>query len=269
MNPTRYTQAFKNHRGKVSDKWSSYLQNYDRITQYLEAKNILEIGVQNGGSLEIWNDIYPDAENIVGVDTNDSCSRLVFDSEIFTLVIADAGKHEIVQYLKDVSNSFDLIVDDGSHQNLDIVSSLVYLLPMLDSNGFYVIEDISTSYWPSWGGSLYRHESAMNFLYRIADAINHEHWRVTEGLREYLACPIEMSDDFLEAVKRIRSISFQNSFVVIEMLSEGEVSSIGLRVQAGVETPVDDSMLRLSGLPISHDSFDGEVRESKSDPSAN
>jgi len=43
--------------GKVSDKWDSYLPIYDRLfgPRKDDAIGLLEIGVQNGGSLEIWS----------------------------------------------------------------------------------------------------------------------------------------------------------------------------------------------------------------------
>lgn len=49
-------QLYQEHHGKVSDKWSLYLAEYDRLlSPYRErAVNLLEIGIQNGGSLEIW-----------------------------------------------------------------------------------------------------------------------------------------------------------------------------------------------------------------------
>ena len=44
------------HKGKISDKWNLYLDIYERIFCSLRNKpiSLLEIGIQNGGSLEIW-----------------------------------------------------------------------------------------------------------------------------------------------------------------------------------------------------------------------
>src|SRR5947209_9549052 len=53
----------RRHRGKVSDKWESYFSTYEALFQPLRTKpiSLLEIGVQNGGSLEIWARYLPHA----------------------------------------------------------------------------------------------------------------------------------------------------------------------------------------------------------------
>ena len=48
---------YKNHIGKISDKWSIYLDVYeDKLKKYQDLPiNFFEIGVLNGGSLEIFS----------------------------------------------------------------------------------------------------------------------------------------------------------------------------------------------------------------------
>ena len=61
--------------GKVSDKWSSYLDYYDTVffSRKNESINLLEIGVQNGGSLETWAEYFKNAKNIIGCDIDEKC----------------------------------------------------------------------------------------------------------------------------------------------------------------------------------------------------
>lgn len=61
-------QLYQEHHGKVSDKWSLYLAEYDRLlSPYRErAVNLLEIGIQNGGSLEIWTRFFAHAHRVIG-----------------------------------------------------------------------------------------------------------------------------------------------------------------------------------------------------------
>jgi hypothetical protein len=60
------------HEAKYSDKWDSYLDVYERVLGDLRNKsiNILEIGVQNGGSLEIWDKYFPNSIKVLGCDIN-------------------------------------------------------------------------------------------------------------------------------------------------------------------------------------------------------
>lgn len=51
------TDMYQDHIGKLSDKWEFYLREYERVLKDYRKRNIslLEIGIQNGGSLEIWS----------------------------------------------------------------------------------------------------------------------------------------------------------------------------------------------------------------------
>ncbi|MFZ4216033.1 hypothetical protein ACOZB2_32335, partial [Pantoea endophytica] len=50
-------QLYQQHEGKSSDKWDIYLDVYDELffDRRSNVSSFLEIGVQNGGSLEIWS----------------------------------------------------------------------------------------------------------------------------------------------------------------------------------------------------------------------
>lgn len=79
MNPT-LRNLYENHHGKVSDKWSIYLDEYQRLLHSLQDKEVclLEVGVQNGGSLEIWGNYFSNARNIVGCDIDPKCAELSY-----------------------------------------------------------------------------------------------------------------------------------------------------------------------------------------------
>jgi hypothetical protein len=90
------TEIYRNHIGKVSDRWSLYLTEYDRLFAPWRDKPIrlLEIGIQNGGSLEIWSQFFPNAEKIVGCDIDLACTRLKYDDKRVAVVVADATTAE-------------------------------------------------------------------------------------------------------------------------------------------------------------------------------
>ena len=56
MEKLSFEQIHREKTGKVSDKWASYLPFYDEIFEKYRTQNLslLEIGIQNGGSLETW-----------------------------------------------------------------------------------------------------------------------------------------------------------------------------------------------------------------------
>ena len=68
MNQTTINQLHREKNGKFSNKWTSYPTYYDALFKPLchQPINLLEICVQNGGSLETWSTNFTRAQRIVG-----------------------------------------------------------------------------------------------------------------------------------------------------------------------------------------------------------
>src|SRR4051794_24354474 len=96
-------ELYANHSGNMSDKWSLYLDEYDRLfaSMWDHPVRLLEIGIQNGGSLDIWAQFFPNAEAIVGCDINPDCARLTYDDPRISVIVGDANapetQHRILQ----------------------------------------------------------------------------------------------------------------------------------------------------------------------------
>ena len=73
-----YKDAFDSQRNFNSDKWEHYFDIYDHLLgKFYESKvNYLEIGVQNGGSLEIAKKLFASNSLIVGMDIDPDCKHL-------------------------------------------------------------------------------------------------------------------------------------------------------------------------------------------------
>lgn len=119
-------ELFEEHDGKVSDKWFIYLEAYERIFSTFRTRpvRILEIGVQNGGSLEIWGKYFPRADVIVGCDINPDCGELVFDDAKIRLIVGDVNSAKIEREILATSSEYDIVIDDGSHNSSDIITPL-------------------------------------------------------------------------------------------------------------------------------------------------
>ena len=68
MSQIPFSEIHRQPAANPSDKWTHYLSVYNRLlNEYRDqAINLLEIGVFNGGSLEIWHDYFDNAQHIVG-----------------------------------------------------------------------------------------------------------------------------------------------------------------------------------------------------------
>ncbi|WP_411869765.1 hypothetical protein [Vulcanococcus limneticus] len=240
---------------KSSDKWESYFPVYERIFQGLSRGcadfKLLEIGVQNGGSLEVWRDFFGAGAQIIGVDIDHSVSLLKFDAGVRCL-IGDATDPAWAEPMASDNGPFDVIIDDGSHVSRDIVKAFCILFGHLKPSGVYVIEDLHASYFPDYGGGAPGCEfSAMEFFKQIADLINLEHWlrRDCDSLRESvpLVCASLNQDGLTEeSVLHICSIEFANSMVVIRKSAGEAPVSLGARIVSPGEAKVCKDTLALN-----------------------
>jgi Methyltransferase domain len=237
---------FSNHQGKLSDKWSIYLHEYDRIfSPYRDQPlKLLEIGVSHGGSLEIWSKYFAQAVKLVGCDINRNCARLSYDEPNIAVVVGDANVDETYRRLLEEASDFDLIIDDGSHRSGDVVRSFARYFDHLNDGGLYVVEDLHCSYWEGWQGGLHLTESSMAFFKKLADTINHEHWGTGETRGEFLrSFKIKYRAEFgEEMLTHIHSIEFINSMCIVRK-SKPENNILGARLLGGTIPLVDDAAL--------------------------
>ena len=239
-------QLYREHDGKVSDKWTHYLRVYDRLFAPLRNRSltILEIGVQNGGSLEIWAKYFPAASVLVGCDINPDCQKLEYDDPRIKLIVGDANADDIERQISSVADAYDIIIDDGSHLSSDIVRSFVRYFPKLKPDGIYVAEDMHCSYWREYLGGLYSPYSSMAFFKRLADIINHEHWGTPKSIST--VCPglcRRYSVDLDAAVcATVGTIEFSNSMVVVQRCA-ADRGMLGKRVVAGKSAAIEPSPL--------------------------
>lgn len=109
---------------------------YDELFSQFDNKsllNILEIGVQKGGSLLAWKE-YCENATVTGVDILD-CRLPEYISDKVSFVLSDIKDYK-------TENTFDVIIDDGSHFFYDVEYAVKILVPKLKDKGIYVIEDV-------------------------------------------------------------------------------------------------------------------------------
>jgi len=229
-------RMYTEHPGKVSDKWSVYLEKYDSAFNDYKDKAIclLEIGVQNGGSLEVWSRFFPNARKIIGCDINQQCALLEYEDPRISVVAGDANTDDTQAVVLQKASLFDVIIDDGSHVSGDIVRSFARYFPVLEDGGIFIVEDLHCSYWQEYEGGLFYPFSSMSFFKRITDIINYEHWGTTKKpsdifggfSKEY---QFEISDEILQ---HIHSIEFINSMCIIKKRMTSQ-NKLGARIIAG------------------------------------
>lgn len=219
MQDATLRQLYEQHQGKVSDKWSIYLAEYDRLFSYYRQQPVrmLEIGIQNGGSLEVWSKYFPNAQRLIGCDINPDCAKLTYDDPRISVIVGDANAPAITAKVFEKSNKFDIVIDDGSHTSSDIVRSFGLYFPHIVDGGMFVAEDLHCSYWQGFQGGLFHPYSSIAFFKKLADIISHEHWGVRKHRKDILASFAEQYDFDIdeEQLAHIHSVEFINSICVV------------------------------------------------------
>ncbi|WP_338833448.1 glycosyltransferase [Bradyrhizobium septentrionale] len=265
MTGETFRDLFDAHEGKVSDKWDHYLSVYENTFGRLRQKpvSLLEIGVQNGGSLEIWAAYFRHAQMILGVDIDPSCGLLRFEDQRISVVVGDAKTIETGDAIRALASSFDVIIDDGSHVSSDIIANFLRLVPLLADDGIYLIEDMHASYWKELGGELFAPYSAAAFFKTLTDVLNYEHWSLDKAPADLLQpfanhaqVPLPM-----EHLERIESVAFLNSVCIISKTG-GNRTRLGDRRVSGkdgavteVERFPSEAFARKSELASAEDYF--------------
>ena len=140
---------FYTHSGRCVHKWAHYLKVYEREFAHLRGAPIrfLEIGVSEGGSLELWRSYFGEQAMITGIDINSACqNRVDPPNKVRTGSQTDAGF--LANVVEEFGGELDVVLDDGSHVASHISMTFKLLFKHLKAGGLYVIEDMHTAYWP-------------------------------------------------------------------------------------------------------------------------
>lgn len=204
------------------DKWGKHYYTPHYKTHFEKFKknklNLLEIGIggyknrdKGGASLRLWKNYFRNG-NIYGIDIYDK--SLLEEKRIKTF----QGSQTDIDFLNDVSNyigDIDIIIDDGSHVNEDIINTFNYLFPVLKNGGIYIVEDLQCSYWPWYGGNseeINDDRTAVNYFKGLVHGLNYKEFIKKDYKSNYFE-------------KHIISIHFYHNMVFIYKGDNTESSS--------------------------------------------
>jgi cephalosporin hydroxylase len=142
--------------GTDKDTFHSYIELYERLLAPFADKAItlVEIGIQYGGSMLLWQDYLPKAEFIF-VDNVNRIARKILehvDPDRTCILFQDAYNEigvDDVDYIarSGPSGGVDFIIDDGPHTLQSQKDFLRLYLPLLNKGGVAVIEDVQDVQW--------------------------------------------------------------------------------------------------------------------------
>ena len=174
---------------------------------------MLEIGVFEGGSLEMWNYYFDNDCTIYGIDINkdtlDVPKKLGVSN--IKIDIGDQGDPKFwKEYLKD-KPKFDIVIDDGGHTMIQQMVTYESVYDHISDDGVYLCEDTHTSYHTQWGGESLFQEDGMLKPYKSNTFVEYsKNWIDQINAYHIIGC-----GDF-KFRKTTNSIHFYDSVVVLE-----------------------------------------------------
>lgn len=199
-----------------SSLYHDYLRKYEKYLPFNRADelNILEIGVLQGASLKTWSQYYTNS-TVLGIDIDEKCKSLETQK-----IKIEIGSQNDLFFLEKVCNKygpFDLIVDDGSHLNQDVITSFKFLFDFLKNDRIYIVEDVVTSYWREHNGGYKKYDAMVEFFKNIIDEVNFFGDKLNSAnycqRKDELLLKQFDKQNFIG--KNIESINFLNSIIII------------------------------------------------------
>ncbi len=111
----------------------------------------MEVGVQNGGSAQMWKKYFGKPAQIVGVDINPNCKQL--EEEQIAIEISSQEDPKFWAAFKEKYPRVDILLDDGGHTMNQQIVTFREMFPHIKDGGLYMCEDCGTSYWEKYGGA--------------------------------------------------------------------------------------------------------------------
>ena len=204
----------KNNKKNLITKYELYLDVYDRHLAKYKGKTvkIVEFGVNQGGSLNMWKEYFGEGTKIYGVDINPNCAALAADN--IEILIGDQEDRNFLKKVADTIGEVDIIIDDGGHSMRQQINTFEEIFPCLKDNGVYICEDLHTSYWRRHGGGYKRRNTFIEYSKNFIDMLNA--WNAKKYSR------LKVS----EFTKTVNSIHYYDSMIVLEKGKHEKIKSV-------------------------------------------
>lgn len=202
---------------------SSIFHNYTKVyASYFDPirdldLKFLEIGICRGESVKLWEKYFVNSE-LHFIDINPD-TVVYHSSRSFYHYIDQSNFSALQKFAQNLGYTFDIIIDDGGHTMEQQIVSFLALFPFVSSGGFYIIEDLHTSYWKAYGGfgqvgqPVAGPGTCTEFLKKLVDDLNY-----TAGVTtcaDFEKIPPTLKKDLNAFQASIDSMHFYQSICII------------------------------------------------------
>jgi hypothetical protein len=170
----------------------NYTRQYNTLLNDFRDKSIkyLEIGVFNGGSIKAFRETFKKSTCILGLDIDNRCKTYEDVENNIFIEIGNATDRNFIEQITKKYGSFDIILDDGSHTNKDVIKSFELLFPLLNDNGLYIVED--TICYKSSAHIVKNYENHLQYFFKYTQYLNQWRYDSTEGVKDNCIDPFKI-----------------------------------------------------------------------------
>lgn len=194
---------FRQNNDRIIHKWVHYFDVYDRHFERFRGREIVvvEIGIYQGGSLQMWKNYFGDKAILYGIDINPSCKQ--FEEDRIKILIGSQSDRKFLREIKKQLPPIDILIDDGGHTMRQQITTYQELFDHIKDDGVYLCEDLHTSYWLKFGGGHKRSATFIEFSKNLIDSLNAFHSE-------------QRSLKVNQFTRTVNSIHYYDSILVIE-----------------------------------------------------
>ncbi len=166
---------FRSNDKRLIHKWIHYFDVYDRYFGKYRGKEVilLEIGVSQGGSLQMWKDYFGENAKIFGIDIDPKCKEL--EEKNIEIFIGSQSDKKFLREVRQKIPPVDILIDDGGHTMIQQIVTFKELFDHIKEDGIYLCEDLHTSYWLKYGGGYKRKGTFIEYSKNFIDYLNAFH----------------------------------------------------------------------------------------------
>ena len=204
--------------------WMEYFPN--AVVYAIDSRILYEVFVRNkrtGRRLEM----------VSGWDERDVDRLVVFEGD-------QSSDEDLNEFCSQYGGEFDIIIDDGSHMQNDIINTFEFLFNKVKPGGIYIVEDMHTSYWKSFQGGYKGKNTSVEYFKTLIDYINFYHIRDDFNvvkIQKHL-----LNQEYIDKYAPwIKSITFLDGVVVIKKNKKNKLAPYK-RIVVGKKQPVVPSI---------------------------
>lgn len=186
------TEIFDRYNTDKNSSFHNYGRQYDSLLKEYRNKNLkyLEVGVLNGESIKAMREVFKQSTLILGVDINIECKKYEKIEKGIAIEIGDATDKQFIDFITQKYGRFDIILDDGSHKNRDVIKTFEMLFPLLNDDGLYIIEDTICYKSPEYLD--YNYKNHLEYFFTYTKFLNQWRYDAETGKKDHCVDPFKI-----------------------------------------------------------------------------